>query len=125
MKAKPIDLEKILEFQRQFVREREWETFHTPKNLAMALGGEAGELLELFQWLSPEESAKLTESPEKAQALRHEMADIFFYLLRLADHFQIDLEAALWEKLEQNARRYPVELARGNAKKYTELAQQP
>ncbi|MBY0370122.1 nucleotide pyrophosphohydrolase [bacterium] len=125
METKPVDLQKILEFQRQFVREREWEKFHTPKNLAMALAGEAGELLELFQWLTAEESAKLTENPDKAQALRHEMSDILFYLLRLADHFHIDLEAALWEKLEQNARRYPVELARGNAKKYTELAPKP
>lgn len=118
---KTLDVEKILEFQRRFVREREWEKFHTPKNLAMALAGEAGELLELFQWLTPEESARLTDSPEKAQALRHEMSDILFYLLRLADAFDIDVEAALWEKLEQNARRYPVELARGSAKKYTEL----
>lgn len=117
-----MDLGKIVAFQREFVRARDWEKFHTPKNLAMALAGEAGELVELFQWLTAEESAALTADPEKARALRHEMADILFYLLRIADKFDIDLEAALWEKLEENARRYPVELARGSAKKYTELA---
>jgi len=121
MKNQTLDLQKILSFQREFVRQREWDRFHTPKNLAMALAGEAGELLELFQWLTPEESEKLAQDPAKAKALRHELADIFFYLLRLADRFEIDLESAVWEKLEENARRYPVELSKGNAKKYTEL----
>jgi dCTP diphosphatase len=121
MPAKPIDLEKILAHQRTFVRDRDWEKFHTPKNLAMALSGEAGELVELFQWLTAEESTQITQNPDKATALRHELADVFFYLLRLTDHFGIDLEAALWEKFEQNAKKYPVELSRGHAKKYTEL----
>ncbi len=118
-----LNIGKIQEFQRNFVRERDWEKFHTPKNLAMALAGEAGELLELFQWLTAEESYRLAESPQKAQALRHEMSDILFYLLRLADGFGIDLEKALWEKLEENARKYPVELSKGRATKYTEFAQ--
>lgn len=122
MEKNPVlNVDKIQAYQREFVREREWERFHTPKNLAMALAGEAGELLELFQWLTPEESVHLTEDPAKAQALRHEMADILFYLLRLADRFGIDMEAAIWEKLEENARKYPVELARGRATKYTEF----
>src|SRR6476619_423475 len=104
-----IDSAKLIAFQREFVRARDWEKFHTPKNLAMALAGEAGELVELFQWLTAEESEKLTQDPKKFQALRHELADILFYLLRLADKFGIDVESALWEKLEENARRYPVE----------------
>jgi NTP pyrophosphatase (non-canonical NTP hydrolase) len=116
-----LNISKIQAFQRRFVRERDWEKFHTPKNLAMALAGEAGELVELFQWLTPEESTRLTDQPQKAQALRHEMADILFYLLRLADQFGIDLETAIWEKLEENARKYPVELSKGHATKYTEL----
>ncbi len=118
---KVINLGKIIEAQRQFVRERDWEQFHTPKNLAMALAGESGELLELFQWLSPEQSKHVADDPKRAEMLRHEMADIFFYLARLADHFEIDLEAAVWEKMERNAQRYPAELSRGKATKYTEL----
>lgn len=120
-----MDTEKITAFLREFVHSRDWDKFHTPKNLAMALAGEAGELLELFQWLTPEESAHVTDDPEKATALRHEIADIQVYLLRLADKLNIDLEAAVWEKMEQNAKRYPVELSKGHARKYTELRQSP
>src|SRR4051812_45798911 len=104
-----LNLEKILNTQREFVRAREWERFHTPKNLAMALSGEAAEILELFQWLTPEESERVMDDPKKAVALRHEIADVMFYLLRLADRFQIDLESALWEKFEENGKRYPVD----------------
>jgi dCTP diphosphatase len=115
-----LNVEKIQEFQRTFVRERDWEKFHTPKNLAMALAGEAGELLELFQWLTPEESAQFADDPQQARALRHELADILFYLLRVADRFDIDLEAAVWEKMDENVRKYPADRARGSSKKYTE-----
>ncbi len=121
MANQSLNLEKVLAFQREFVRERDWDKFHTPKNLAMALAGEAGELVELFQWLTPEESSDLALDPVKAKALRHELADILFYLLRLVDKFEIDLEEALWEKLHENARKYPIELSKGSAKKYTEL----
>ncbi|MFD8421061.1 nucleotide pyrophosphohydrolase [Streptomyces sp. NPDC059466] len=107
----------------QFAHERDWEQFHTPKNLAMALAGEASEVLELFQWLTPEQSSALTSQPDGAQALRQELADVFAYLLRLADVTSIDLEEALAEKIELNRRRYPVELAYGRAEKYTELGQ--
>lgn len=120
-KQSVLQVSKIQEFQRDFVRAREWEKFHTPKNLAMALAGEAGELLELFQWLTAEESLRITEDANKARNLRHELSDILFYVLRIADQFDIDLDKALWEKLEENARKYPVELCRGSAKKYTEL----
>ncbi|NMI54256.1 MULTISPECIES: nucleotide pyrophosphohydrolase [unclassified Streptomyces] len=106
-----------------FARERDWEQFHTPKNLAMALAGEAGEVLELFQWLTPEQSSALTSRPDEAQALRQELADVFAYLLRLADVTGIDLEEALAEKIELNRRRYPVELAYGRAEKYTKLGE--
>ncbi|WP_406359369.1 nucleotide pyrophosphohydrolase [Streptomyces sp. NBC_00715] len=105
----------------QFARERDWEQFHTPKNLAMALAGEAGELLELFQWLTPEQAGALTAQPDGAQALRHELADVFAYLLRLADVTGIDLEEALAEKIELNRRRYPADRAFGRAEKYTKL----
>jgi NTP pyrophosphatase (non-canonical NTP hydrolase) len=105
----------------QFARERDWEQFHTPKNLAMALAGEAGELLELFQWLTPEQSGALVAQRDDAQALRQELADVFAYLLRLADVTGIDLEEALAEKIELNRHRYPVDRAFGRAEKYTKL----
>ncbi len=104
---------------RKFAAERDWEQFHTPKNLAMALNVEAGELLEQFQWLSPEESGRLTA--EQVVRVKQEMADVFLYLIRLADRMNVDLMAAALEKLEINSKKYPVELAKGSAKKYTDL----
>ncbi|MFD9592073.1 nucleotide pyrophosphohydrolase [Kitasatospora sp. NPDC059973] len=104
-----------------FAAERDWEQFHTPKNLAMALGGEAGELLELFQWLTPKQSSVVMNDPERGQRVRKEVADVFAYLLRLADVLGIDLEQALTEKIAANRAKYPVHLAYGRADKYTEL----
>ncbi len=92
----------------EFARERDWEQFHTPKNLAMALAGEAGEVLELFQWLTPEEAGAIMSRPEQAQAVRDELADVFSYLLRLADVTGVDLEDALRHKVEVNRHRFPV-----------------
>ncbi|MFE4721617.1 nucleotide pyrophosphohydrolase [Streptomyces sp. NPDC056728] len=104
-----------------FAAEREWEQFHTPKNLAMALAGESGELLEIFQWLTPEESAAVMADPVRAPQVREEMADVFAYLLRLAHVLDLDLEQALVEKIEINHQKYPAHLARGRADKYTQL----
>ena len=105
-----FDINKLLELQRKFVKERDWDVFHTPKNLSMALAGEAGELVEIFQWLTAEESFDVMKSSEKAKQIRHELADILYYTLRIADRLDIDLEKALVEKLKQNAKRYPVKL---------------
>ncbi|MFJ9822254.1 nucleotide pyrophosphohydrolase [Streptomyces sp. NPDC101151] len=105
----------------QFARERDWEQFHTPKNLVMALLGEAGELAEIFQWLTPAQSRSVMDENDRAQAVRHEMADVLAYLLRLADVTGVDLEQALAEKIELNRQRYPVDLAQGRATKYTSL----
>ncbi|NYI05588.1 nucleotide pyrophosphohydrolase [Allostreptomyces psammosilenae] len=105
----------------EFAEEREWGRFHTPKNLVMALTGEVGELTEIFQWLTPEQSARVMEDAESAEAVEHEMADVFSYLLRLADVLGVDLERALVAKMELNRRKYPVELARGRAAKYDAL----
>lgn len=116
-----MNLEAIQERLRTFVRERDWEKFHTPKNLAMALSGEVGELVELFQWLTPEESSNVLQDPPKAQQVKHELADVFVYLLRLADVLGVSLEEAVKEKLTVNETKYPAHLARGNAKKYSEL----
>lgn len=115
-----LDISEIQRQQREFVRERDWEQFHTPKNLVMALAGEVGELIEHFQWLTPEEFQTLTAEPEAATAVADEMADVLVYLLRLADLLDIDLPAAVAAKVAKNAAKYPVEQARGVARKYYE-----
>jgi len=102
-----------------FVNERDWDQFHNPKNLAMALTAEAGELLEHFQWLSAAEADALSDVQRAEVAL--ELADILMFLLRLADRLQIDLLAAAARKLELNRQKYPVEKARGRATKYDKL----
>ena len=118
---RPMDLPALMNRLRAFVRERDWEQFHTPKNLAMALAAEAGELLEVFQWLTEAEAAAVMESGQKAAAVREEVADVFLYLLRLADVLGVDLAEAASAKLERNAAKYPVALSKGSARKYTEL----
>ena|SRR5690242_9085691 len=99
------DLQRQL---REFSVERDWEQFQTPKNLVMALVGEVGELTELFQWLTPEESARIMADAQSAGDVRDEIADVFAYLLRLADALGIDIEAALAAKMIKNAAKYPV-----------------
>lgn len=116
-----MTVEELQQRLRQFARERAWEQFHTPKNLVMALVGEAGELLELFQWLTPDESAEIMADPQTAVQVRHEMADVLAYLLRLADVLQVDLLSALTDKIAVNGAKYPAELARGTARKYDQL----
>ncbi len=103
---------------RKFVAERDWDKFHSPKNLAMALSVEAAELLEHFQWLSEEQSRKLT--PEKLAEVRDEMADVLVYLVRLADKLDVDLLDAAAKKIEKNALKYPAGKVRGSMKKYSE-----
>lgn len=120
-KAVAMTLSSLQRALAQFAAERDWEQFHTPKNLAMALAGESGELLEIFQWLTPEQSAQVMQDDERAVQVREEMADVLAYLLRLSDVLDIDLEQALAEKIEKNRRKYPVHLARGKADKYTQL----
>lgn len=102
-----------------FAVERDWDQFHTPKNLAMALSGEAGELLERFQWLTPEQSERDALSGEALQAIEEEMADVLLYLLRLADRLNVDIASAAQAKLQINAQKYPVSEAKGNAVKYS------
>ncbi len=104
---------------RRFAAARDWEQFHTPKNLAMALAVEAAELLEHFQWLTPEESARL--DARRKRAVEAEIADVLLYLTRLADMLDIDPLAAARRKIRVNARKYPVRRAKGNARKYNEF----
>ncbi|MDH5536087.1 MAG: nucleotide pyrophosphohydrolase [Betaproteobacteria bacterium] len=103
----------------EFAAERDWDQFHNPKNLAMAVAGEAGELLEHFQWLTFQQAASLPRATRAEVAL--ECADILLFLLRLTDKLDIDLAAAAEKKLMLNAKKYPVEKARGRATKYNKL----
>jgi dCTP diphosphatase len=104
---------------RRFALEREWEQFHSPKNLAAALAVEAAELLEPFQWLTEEQSRNLTD--DQHSAVRKELADVFLYLVRLADQLDVDLLDAARDKMVENAAKYPVDKARGSSRKYTDL----
>ncbi len=116
-----LDVGAIQAFLREFARERDWEQFHSPKNLAAGVMIEAAELMEHFQWSTDEASARVMGEPARADGVREEIADVFCYLLRLADVLSIDLHEAVWAKLEKNAAKYPVHLAKGNSKKYTEF----
>ena len=112
-------LTELRDAMRRFAAERDWDRFHTPKNLAMALSGEAGELIEHFQWLTAEESASLPAPVRDEVAL--ELADVLLYLVRLGDVLGIDLAEAARRKIAINAQRYPVERVRGRAVKYDRL----
>ncbi len=103
----------------EFAAERDWDQFHNPKNLAMAMAGEAGELIEHFQWLTPDQAANLPRATRDEVAL--ECADVLLFLVRLCDKLEIDLAAAAEKKLKLNARKYPVEKSRGRATKYNKL----
>jgi NTP pyrophosphatase (non-canonical NTP hydrolase) len=112
------DLARLRALVREFVDERDWDQFHSPKNLASALTVEAAELLEHFQWL---QNGRLDElGPDKLTEVRHEMADVLVYLVRLADKLEVDLMAAVQEKMVLNRAKYPAEQVRGDARKYYE-----
>ncbi len=113
-----MDISKIQNQLENFAIERDWRQFHTPKNLAMALSVEASELVEIFQWLNPEESN--SPNQKQSEAINSEVADIAMYLLRFCSVLEIDLEAAIKTKLQRNAEKYPVSLSKGNAKKYNQ-----
>jgi NTP pyrophosphatase (non-canonical NTP hydrolase) len=116
-----MDTDELTTRLRAFAIARDRQQFHTPKKLVMALIGKAGELAELFQWLTPEESTRVMDDPASAARVRHEMADVLSYLFRLADVLKIDIMSALAEKIDINDVKYPVELARGSAHKYNQL----
>ncbi len=108
--------EEIKAYLRQFAKDRDWEKFHSPKNLSMALSVEAAELLEHFQWLTEAQSEQLDE--ELKQKVAEEIADIQLYLIRLADRLNIDLAEAIKHKSKINEKNYPVDKAYGSAKKH-------
>lgn len=109
------ELEQLRKRLRAFAAERDWQQFHTPKNLVMALVAEAGELVEQFQWLTAEQSAAL--DGEQREAVAQEMADVLLYLVMLADRLGIDLIEAAERKIERNEQRYPAERVRGSSAK--------
>ena len=113
-----MDTARIQATLADFASQRDWDKFHTPKNLSTALVCEAGELAELFQWMTGEESAAIMDTA-LADSVRDEMADVLLYLLRLADKLDVDLESAALAKIKKNGDKYPVHLSKGNADKYT------
>jgi dCTP diphosphatase len=111
------DIQSLTQSLRDFAKEREWEQFHSPKNLAAALTVEAAELLEHFQWMTEDQSTQ--PSAETKAQIAAEAADVFLYLLQICDKLNIDLMVAAEQKLVVNAQKYPVERARGSSKKYS------
>ena len=112
-------LSHLRDLLRQFAAERDWDQFHSPKNLASALAVEAAELLERFQWLTEDQSRRLP--PAELTKVREEMADVLNYLVRLADKLDVNLIDAARDKIRLNAQKYPVEKSRGSAQKYSEM----
>jgi dCTP diphosphatase len=112
-------LQDLRDELRRFAEERDWDQFHSPKNLAMALAAEAAELLEHFQWLTEDESRSVP--PEALEEIRMEMADVLLYLVRIADKLDVDLVRAATEKMGRNREKYPVDKSRGRSTKYTKL----
>lgn len=112
------DLDLIRERVAEFARERDWDQFHSPKNLVMALSVEVAELMEHFQWLTEAQSATLP--PDKHEQVARELADVQVYLVRLADRLGIDILAAVNLKMQENEAKYPADKVRGSARKYNE-----
>ena len=121
MQDKTTTVAELRERVLAFARERDWEQFHSPKNLSMALAAEAGELMEHFLWTDSKASADTARDPKRRTDIEDELADVVIYALEFANIAGIDLAAAIEAKLVKNARKYPVEKARGRSDKYTEL----
>ena len=107
---------KTIEIIKEFIKQRDWEQFHDPKNLAISLNLEASEVLELFQWTKDNEINK-----NKITNLSDELADVYYWLLLLADYYDINIESALKEKIKKNEKKYPVDKSKGSSEKYSEF----
>ncbi|XP_053782706.1 dCTP pyrophosphatase 1 [Desmodus rotundus] len=114
-------LEDIRRLHAEFAAERDWDQFHKPRNLLLALVGEVGELAELFQWKPDEEPGPQTWPPKERAALQEELSDVLIYLVALAARCRVDLPQAVLSKMDTNRRRYPAHLSRGSSRKYTDL----
>ncbi|MEM9650605.1 MAG: nucleotide pyrophosphohydrolase [Actinomycetota bacterium] len=119
--AKLIDVDNLSRLMRTFTEERDWAKFHSPKNLALALTGEVGELCAELQWLNDAEASADGMTPEKRAATAAELADVAIYLVQLADRLAIDLDTAVQDKMAENALRYPVATSYGSAEKAEHL----
>ena len=113
-----MDISNIQKRLDDFARQRNWDQFHSPKNLSMALAAEAAELLEIFQWLTEEQSREIINNEKEMSLIKEEIADVAIYLVRLADKLGVDIEKAVLDKIALNERKYPVKLAKDNATKY-------
>jgi NTP pyrophosphatase (non-canonical NTP hydrolase) len=120
-KMENINTKLLLDEIHNFVKERDWDQFHSVKNLSMALSVESSELLEIFQWMSEQQSNQVGTNSESLGKVKDELADIFYYLLRISSKLNIDLEESLMQKMQKNAEKYPIEKSKGLAKKYTEI----
>ena len=107
---------KAIKIIKEFIKQRDWEKFHDPKNLALSLNLESSEVLELFQWTKDNEI-----NINKITNLKDELADVYYWLLLLADHYEIDIEKALEEKMKKNEEKYPIDKSKGNSEKYSEF----
>ena len=116
---KKITLQEIKIKIRKFIRERDWEQFHSPKNISMSIAIEAGELMEHFQWLTTGESRKLLKDKRKRGEIEDELADIAIYILDFCNLFGLDIEKIIANKLEKTAKKYPAHIVKGKAHKYT------
>jgi len=116
-----IDVVKLAASLQRFADDRDWQQFHSPKNLILALTGEVGELCEIFQWMSDADSISAATHPEIGEAIKNELADVLMYLVRLSSVLGIDLNEAVTQKLASNGQKYPVDKARSTSKKYDRL----
>lgn len=113
-----MNLDEISKRLAQFAQVRNWNQFHTPKNLSMALAAETAELLEIFQWLTDDQSRRIVNDEKEMALIREEIADVMIYLVRLADKLGVDIEKAVLDKIALNEKKYPIDLAKDNATKY-------
>ncbi|MCB1072903.1 MAG: nucleotide pyrophosphohydrolase [Chlamydiales bacterium] len=118
-----LNIKEMQEFSKKFVKERDWEQYQTPKNVAMGVTIEASELMEIFQWLTDQQSYDIKNDPEKKGEIADEIGDILHYLIRLSTLLDIDLKDAFWNKIRKTEAKYPVDLVKGKKEKYTAYAQ--
>lgn len=116
-----LDISRLADALQRFADDRDWQQFHSPKNLLLALTGETGELCEIFQWMSEADAKDAAKHPETAQAVKDELADVLMYLVRLSSVLGVDLNDAVTGKLALNGQKYPVDKAKSTSKKYDQL----
>lgn len=119
MISKQITLQEIKGLIKKFVRERDWEQYHSPKNLSMSIAIEAAELMEHFQWLTIEQSKNLLRNNKKREEIEDELADIAIFILDFCNSYKIDIEQSILRKLSKSAKKYPTKIVKGKAHKYT------